>query len=88
MTSGAMSSAGARPAAHRERMLRLLLVNGHDVQVASRLFSSIGAEVVTGPSPRGVYTVAVRHGISDRDAFIEALRENKQIDFAEWVETP
>jgi hypothetical protein len=92
MTSGAASDASnphvARPAADQERMLRLLLINGHDEQLASQLFSSIDAEIVTGPSPRGVYTVALRRGVSDKNAFIEALRENKQIDFAEWVETP
>jgi hypothetical protein len=88
LTSDAVAQSEERRVAHPENILRLLLSSGHDKLAASQLFSSIDVEVVSGPSPRGVYTVAVRREVADREAFIQTLRNNNQIDFAEWIETP
>jgi len=79
------------PAVHVARdaaVLRILLASGGDRRAADQLFSSIDAELVAGPTPRGVYTLALHKNIADKDAFIASLRINSQIEFAEWVETP
>jgi len=82
------SSTPAVHAAHQAALLRVLLISGNDRQAAAQLFSSIDADVVAGPTPRGVFTVAMRKDIADRATFIESLRANGKIEFAEWVETP
>jgi hypothetical protein len=68
--------------------LRVLLHGSDDRHAAKQLFSSIDADVIAGPTPRGVYTLALRKNIADRDAFIASLRINSQVAFAAWVETP
>jgi anti-sigma factor RsiW len=69
-------------------LLRVLLADGINRVAATQLFSSIDADVVAGPTPRGVYTLALRKNIPDRDAFIASLRINSQVAFAEWIEKP
>lgn len=86
-----MTSSAPAPAAHVPQdaaLLRVLLISGKDEHAATQLFSSIDADVVAGPTPRGVYTLALRKNISDKDAFIASLRINSQIEFADWVDTP
>jgi len=82
------SSTSAVQDTHHAALLRVLLTNGNDQKAATQLFAGIDAEIVAGPTPRGVFTVALRKDIADRTSFIESLRANGKIEFAEWVETP
>lgn len=83
-----LTSSTAGQAAQHANLLRVLPIDRVDGADALQLFSSINADVIAGPTPRGIYTLSLRHDVADREAFIATLRNNSNIDFVEWVEQP
>ena len=79
------SEAAARPG---RLQLRVVFADGVRLGDVNRLLYGLGAEIVGGPSPTGVYTVEVGARGAIEQSVLERLRAHAEVVFAEPVSPP